>query len=590
MKKFLAFGFFFLFSIIINTHTGYLKKILIVRINGTPGKDCDFAGNRAIEDAIESITNASEQNRYEILIYPGVYRALKTKDFNSFGSYPGNYSFIRGKDYVSIKGTDRDKVVIKGELPDDLGEKFSYASYSTIFWNVDHANIENLTVTGKNLRYPIHIDGGRMGMANAYTLFRNLKVIHFGNSGDALNWKSWHPVGLGMSNGQIVEIESSIFQSLTWPLYMHTNKNFTKKSILIIRNSQFVGIGNKKLLAEFQSLGSHKNDEIILRNDIWKKGYIIQANDWPYLPTSLDKQSYNHCDFKIKGSGNSPFLWESSFKGEALKITSKSVGGTVRFDTSSSAFPLILKDKDYRGGKFINYNGEINYEGYAYRDGSGNINGYAIGRLDVGEEPTYANTYIKSLGKRLGNCSAHPKTLVVIIDGNKYTIVFNKNYAGAGLNNPLKPAAYSDEQIINEIDKVIGFVADVSLYSVGNDYYPEFSDYLDTLEASEDIQRGIVVVKGREGKIRMATRNNKGIFGVALDDIIAGKMGRVLKKGYISTDQIQRFHVCVKTNLLIKKGKWLGIGRAPGILSKSISSKFFYAINDSVLAFNLGLK
>lgn len=562
-------------------------KVIKVKINGTPGKDCDFAGNRAIEDAIESIHDASENKRYEILIYPGIYKALDTSEFNSAGSFSGNYAFIRGKDYVSIKGTVRDSVIIDGELPDNLGKNFSYASYSTLFWNANQASIENLTIIAKNLRYPIHMDGSRLGMEYTYNKLKNLKLLHLGNSNDALNWKSYHPLGLGMSNGQVLEVDSSYFQSTTWPLYVHNNKNFTKRAKLIFNDCIFVGLGDQKLLAMFQNLGSQKSDEVIINNCTWNKGYIMQADDWPYLPTSLENQSYNHCNFKIKGSGNSPFLWESSFKGETLKITSNSVDGTVRFDPKCSAFPLIIKDKHYKIGKYVKYNGEIEDEGYSYRDGSGSIKGYATGYLDVGDEPTYDNTYIKSLGKRLGDCSAHHKILVVIINGKKYKIIFNKNYAGTGLHNPWAPSDYSNDQIIALMNKVLGTVANISLYAVGNDYYPEFSDYLDTLKSSENIEKGMVVVKNKSGELKIATKDDREIFGVALDDVIAGKMGRVLMKGYISSDQTQRFCVLLKTNLPIKEGEKFGISQIPGILSNSASLKFFTAISDHVLAFSL---
>jgi len=587
MKKFLFFIFIFIFTISIIGQSSGSIKIIKVKINGTPGIDCNFAGNRAIEDAIESINDASENKRYEILIYPGTYKALDTSEFNSAGSFPGNYAFIRGRDYISIKGTDKNKVIIEGELLDNLGKDFSYSSYSTLFWDADHANIEDLTIIAKNLRYPIHMDGSRLGMEYVHDKFKNLKLIHLGNSKDALNWKSYHPLGIGMSDGQVLEVDSSYFQSTTWPLYVHNNKNFTKRSKLIFKDCTFVGLGNKKLLAMFQNLGSQKSDEIIINNCNWSQGYIMQADDWPYLPTSLENQSYNHCNFKVKGFGNSPFLWESSFKGEALKITSKSTGGTVRFDPNCSAFPLIVKDNNYKIGKFIKYNGEISEKGYSYRDGFGNIKGYAIGHLDVGDEPTYDGTYIKSLGKRLGNCSGRPKILVVIVDGKKYKIIFDKNYAGAGLHNPWAQSDYTNNQIIDQMNNVLGSVADVSLYAVGNDYYPEFSDYLDTLQASENILKGMVVIKDPSGKIRIATKNDKKIFGVSLDDIIEDRMGRVLKKGYITVDQHQRFNVLLETNIPIKIGDRLGISHIPGMLSKSASLKFFTAISDNALAFNL---
>ncbi len=557
-------------------------KIIKAKIDGTVGVDCDFSGNRAIQDAIESINDASENNRYEILIYPGVYKATSIEDFDSEGSGGGYYSFIRGKDFVSIRGINRDSTIIKGELPDDLGHDFLYAAYQTLLWNADEANIEGLTITAKNLRYPIHIDGGQLGMANAHLRINNTKIIHFGNSNDAKNWPAPHPLGLGMSDGQILIVENSILQSPTRALAMHTNKDFKIKSQLVYKNCEFIAQGAEKDLATMESLGSKKQDDIYIVNCKWDEGYVILAHDWPYLSTGIENQSYKHCDLKIHGYGNNKFLWESNFRGYALKIVSKSNSGTVRFNIDSDAFQDVISNEQSKY-KTILYNGEVSEKGYSFRDGKNEIKGYAIGHLDVGDEVTFDKKFIKSLGKRLGDCSKEIKILGVVIDGKPYNIVFDKNYVGEGLNNADKPSDISNIQVLEEINNVIGDVAEASLWAVGNDYYPEFSDCLDTVRASENILNGMIVFKEKSGKIRRATEDDKEIYGVALDDIIENGNGRVLFKGYLLADKNKRFRILTDVDSNIEKGESIGVSHTPGIASKNAIKKLFVAKDNNVI-------
>lgn len=562
--------------------------IIVAKKDGIPGKDCDFSGNRAIQDAIESITDAGPDKPYLIKIYPGEYAALEVAAFKSEGSHPGNYAFIRGKDDVSLKGTDREKVIIRGELPNNLGAEFSYESYQTIYWHARNSRVENLTVTAHNLRYPVHIDGGATGMSDAYTYFGHVTLIHYGNEGHAARWKSWHPLGLGLSQGQIIEAEACTFQSPSWPLYMHTNSNFNKASKLILRKCQFTGTGERHLLACLQSLGSHQQDEVRLENCTWDAGYMMEVNDVPYLSHKKEDQHYNHCNLKITGSGNSPFLWLPAFKGQVLKITSKAMsGGVVSLDTASSAFDLIMGNDKGDPYQTTTITGEVRTGGYVSRKGKGAIKAYARGCLDIGEESTIKNTYIKSLGKRLGNCAVTPRSLGIMVDGKKYEVVFDKDYIGAGIKSDTIPATYSNEQIMAAIRAVIGEVAEVSLWVAGNDYFPEFIDYVARVVAGEPIQKGMVVVYDRLGKLRRATGIEKKVGGIALDDMLPGEKGRILKKGYIAASTGTSFHALTEQGLLVKKGDQLGIGATPGILSKSAAGKAFYAIDDDVLAFNL---
>ena len=449
--------------------------------------------------------------------------------------------------------------------------------------------IENITITGKNLRYPLHTDGGQLACKDFYNKFRNCNIIHYGNTGNAVAWTSTWPFGVGFSDGQIIELEDVQLSSPSVIFYYHSNKNFTKESQFILKNCSGTALGTNKQMANFQSLGSKRNDIIRMENCTAEGAYVMVSNDIPYIPATVNEQDYNHCDYKIVGSGNSPILYKPDFRGFALKIFSKSTGLTsyVRFDTNSTAFALIVKDKDYLSGQTVTNLGVISNYGYAYKDGNTSLSGYAIGRLDIGGEPfgISSNIYGKSLGKRLGDCSIINKTLTVDIDGTIYNIVFNKNYIGSGIG-PSVPSDYSNATIIAEINSVIGSVATASEYAVGNDYYPEFTDILSTMKASETILKGMAVFNDN-GVLRKALSTDTRIFGIALDDIAPNDYGRILQKGYLETFEGTRFSTLQETYTTIVKGDLLGVSATAGKISKSATIKHFTCFTNGIVSFNL---
>ncbi|MDI9863497.1 hypothetical protein QM480_04130 [Flectobacillus sp. DC10W] len=560
---------------------------LIVRKNGTVGTDCDFAGNRAIQDAIEFCTDATSTKKYEILVYEGIYEANDPAQYNSGGIVTGMVSFIRGRNYVSVRGVDMERCIIRGLLPENLNSG-NYQNYQLVYWHSDNGTMENFTVDFGNGRYPIHIDGGRTGCKNFLSNLFRIKVIHRGNKGNALAWTSYHPIGLGTSDGQQLIHKDSMFISKGNALYAHNNRAFDKECGLEYYNCIFETDSNSKIIATIQSMGSGRRDKIRLENCQFQGGYIIDHNNEPFLTANLTETYYDTADFRLYGSGNSPFLYEPALRGIALRIKSKSKGtnSKVRIDPTCSAFDLIIKDNKYIGD-YVDYFGVSIQSGYAFRDGDNGLSGFAIGRLDVGEEgiTINKNLYVKSLAKRLGDCSTNNKTLTVTIDTLTYNIVFNKNYTGVGVTETMLPA-FTNQQIVDEIKAVIGNVADVDLWGVGNDYYPEFTDVLSIQKSTEVIFKGMaVVVDG--GLARKAKNTDEKIFGIALDDFLTGGKGRILMKGYIRTDETKRFSTLQENYTVVNKGEQLGISSTDGKLSKLSQRKFFTAIDNGIVAFNL---
>lgn len=568
------------------------KIVKVVRKNGTVGVDCDFSGNRGIQDAIESITDASLYKQYEVLVYEGVYQATQTTDYTAGGIVTGMVSFVRGKSFVSVRGVNRDRVRIIGILPNNLVST-TYQYYQTVYWHADYGTLDEVSIGGGNSRYPLHIDGGQLGCANFTSNILNVRIINYGNTGNATAWSSWHPLGLGVSDGQIINAKNSIFISKRWPFYTHNNLKFNKASALKYDNCRFECTDpndafSARIAAKIQSLGSGRRDVVEFNNCRFENCYKISHDDSPFIPSALSDQYVNHADYRITGQGNTPLLYEPALRGFALRVTSKSTGttSTARFDPNSSAYAILIKDNKYAGDYTDDHN--VNHGEYAYKDGYTGFSGWAIGKLDVGEEAVglTADQYVKSLGKRLGDCSVTTKTLGIIIDGTTYSVVFNKNYVGAGLASTAQ-SDYNNTQILAEINAVITAVATADLWAVGNDYYPEFTDVMSRVRCSEIIAKGMCV--SMDGIfVRKSLSTDSKIYGIALDNANSGEMLRVLIKGYIRTVETNRFSTLQETYVAIVKGDSLGVSPTAGkILKASTGTKFFTCFEDGILSFNL---
>ena len=117
-----------------------------------------FKGKNAIQQAIDSITDASSTNRYQIIVKQGLYKVDKASDFIGYRGYP---SMIYPKDYVDIIGQGKERTVVWAELPyDDAaigasidGNTYPREKYQTLYNAARDMTISDITFVGKNLRY-----------------------------------------------------------------------------------------------------------------------------------------------------------------------------------------------------------------------------------------------------------------------------------------------------------------------------------------------------------------------------------------------------------------------------------------------------
>lgn len=145
-----------------------LKAITCYKNIITVGVGEDFA---SFFDAIQSITDSSETNRYTVYVYEGTYETVFAENIVS------GYRGLIIPDYVDIIGIgDRDKIIINGVLPE--GDYSAFANTISTFNLTGNNVVENVTIKAKNLRYCNHDDGSKFGMFRSEHIFRRVKFIY----------------------------------------------------------------------------------------------------------------------------------------------------------------------------------------------------------------------------------------------------------------------------------------------------------------------------------------------------------------------------------------------------------------------------
>lgn len=491
--------------------------------NGVAGVDADFVGRNAIQDAIDSISDNSIIKQYHIE-FDGIFDATLPEHFTKgdVGGV-GQVDFIAIKNYVHLVGKSKSTSIIMGVLAGNLGAGFAYSRFNVVSGNAS-SYIKNCTITGENVRYPLHIDGGSLGNENYVYKIYNSKIWHKGNTGHAVNWSSWHPIGLGTSSGQEIDAIDCEIVGKSNSLYIHTNSNFAKSSKFNLDNCSLDNGGDTAI--NVQALGSGVNDILSLKNCNVKYGLLLYSSPtWGI--TDQSKLMADHSEIDIIANDVIPMAFQNNLlTGKGLRIGSKALGSSsiVSFDPLSTAFKLIIGNEN-DVTEIINKFGYQQVYGYEYRNGGNGLAGWASGLLDI----EYRAPYTGSLGKRLGDCSTVNKTLTVYIDGSAYNIIFNKNYNGTAAG--VAPN-YTNTQIIAEIVAVITAVATVIEFSVGQRYYPKFKGLswmvnADTAECSS----GMGIIRTGVNTFRKALNTDNRIDGICIDTLRVGDSGRVIESG-----------------------------------------------------------
>lgn len=542
--------------------------------------DEDFTGKNGIQLALNSITDASEKNRYKI-IAKGLFKLDKASDVIGYPGYP---SMILMKDHVDLIGDGN--TVLWLELPyedtevglSNDGGNYPRNRYQTLYTYAHNSLIQDITFVAKNIRYALHLDNP--GGANKRHDFKNVNFIFKGDKG------SQQALGCGTSTGEQTFFEGgSCHSDYAMPFYCHNNSKFLKPSLMSFNNFKFSS-NESKYAAELQNDGSLVKDKVELIGCSFSgSAYVLLYDEnWLYKNTALKYDYFDHAEWTFSGYGNDPFLFVNNVEGLSLhfKTTGLGIDKTIRFDKTSSAYPVLIKNNHVNADVSLYLDGREYLDGYIIQDGSVGLSAQAWGCLDVSEKAGIYDDGVvyTSLGKRLGNCSIFNKTLGVIINGTTITVTFNKDYT-----------SMSNSAIVAEINAdLIG--ATVNLISYGRDYYPLMSDVTEIAFNTTDapILKGSVITKSG-GSVHLANGNDK-VYGVALDDIpvvqttadgVKKGQGRVLKRGYLYASPSEAHYVLANVHIPTVGTRFKVVN---GQLIEDVNGNFRCEIDDGVISIN----
>ena len=538
-------------------------------------------GANAIQNKIDSLTDATDKNRYQVDVAAGVYKVEQANQFLGYPTYP---AMICPKSHIDIVGKGLDKTIVWAELPyidanisnAANGESYPRERYQTIYNYADDVTIRGITFVGQNLRYTVHQDDSRGVDTKRY--YVDCGFVFKGDKG----WKQ--TLGIGTHSGEETYVKGGYSQSDgLFAFACHNNVDFKYPSVWSFENHTFSSLGDAQAIS-MQSCGSLVDDKLeLIGCALVGRSYILTYGDSSWMTASENRDYFNHAEWQVTGYNNEPFLFNNAVEDSCLrfKTIATGVSTSIRFDKNSSAYPLLVKNNRLNTDKSA-YTGRDYIDGYIVQDGSVDMSAQAWGCRDVSERVYIydGSTNFTSLGKRLGDCSTTSKTLGVIVNGTSNTITFNKNYS-----------AMTNAQIITEMNAQLSGVT-VGLYSYGRDYYPQLSDATEVVynTGSTFIPKGSIVAKSK-GDIHLAGENDK-VYGAALDDIPVVRLdasgakkgqGRVLKRGYISTDR-SKAHFVLADNQSPTVGTRFKV--VNGQLITDISGKISVDVDDGVISIN----
>ncbi|MGD2278318.1 hypothetical protein [Bacillus wiedmannii] len=277
---------------------GIIERIVkTVKPDGTG----DYLSPKLANDAI---IDASIKKVYDVIVYPGVYTEIDWKL----------------KSYVNLRGIDPKTCWLKGELPDNATD--TQIDNTSTIWADETNDLENITVTAKNMRYAVH-DESSNAKKNWKRNLKKCKFLHYGNDG-ARTWRTNHPeigmlpekvwvsesaYGMGHSSGSTLIAEDCEFTGPFAPFSVHNNANFEKPCLVLLKRCEIIKTdGQFKYALRVQSLGSKTNDKVILEG--CRINGEIYHDDKPWLG---DPATASHKNFTIEGFANSEVPYSSSF-------------------------------------------------------------------------------------------------------------------------------------------------------------------------------------------------------------------------------------------------------------------------------------
>lgn len=513
----------------------------------------DDNGKNAIQRAIESTADLIGK---KLIRCHGSFIANKLSDFtveNSPSTNPDyiyhSYISFSGHKDITLRGDGKHETFIIGDLSKE-STSFEVEKYQTVQAEVDGLIIEDLTIIGSKVRYPVHIDKSgtelieTQRLDNTTQIFNRVNII-------AKRGGLGHALGVGIASGQKIICNDCYIKSYTdAAAYYHDGRPFTISPLMQFNRCRLESEGNKLFTGQVSGAVVPCYVEF---NNCTYNNYKIFVQD---ASNKFDmKYDYRkNMRLIVNGAGNSPAKYAPELRTKVLKITAIDNAKDVTFDTNCSAFDVLIRGIDIQYKEFPN--GLIYENSYARR------NNYAYGLKTISCADYFTMKDI------LGNRSSSAIELIVNVGSESITISFNKSYS-----------ATDDNTIINEINSVLSGKAKASLTADNIEVYQNFSDAFLPLKntSSEYIEKGSIVQKNGNGIGKYKGLGN--IYGIALDDMRAGQTGNILIKGIVGKLSAEVWGI----NAEIQKEKYLTTDDSGNIQVSDIPTKIYCIDNNNVI-------
>ena len=476
----------------------------------TAGQGRDFP---TIQEAINSITDASVNNQYIVLVYDNYYvddvtqlwkwsnRNQRISSIDEINNGE-TCAYIFTKDYVHIVG--KGQVTIHVNYPTNL---------------INNSNRQYVKETSEDYC--------------AVKKFINLECIYIGDENNSYQ----HAFGVGTANGLHMDVINCKFIGKNGARsgYFHTHSTYKFPVTINFINCLFEedNIDGNFTTAD---LFSGQNNRVNVEGCEFKHLSVSYGINQPvYVNTDFD---IRHTRFQIHGHRNRMRMGREILP--VLRIVANNYNEQFT-DVSGTAFDALFIDclKTLQGT-------------------AGNKAVWVGCRAAMYSENNTWNANYSSLGYNLGDCSVNNKALSITIGGHTETVVFDKNYGGLSGTTPT--ANYSDADIIDEINSQLSYCQISKNFTPGIVYFDDEVDYVYN-NSSERIDMGKFVVKDhsvsddyKHNAIKLTSENDV-IYGIAAEPIDPHGYGYIILRG--------------KSRIWTASGTGFGLGNFNGKLLKA---------------------